>query len=296
MTEKMGIELSVSGRQRLNVNRIIQGDCLSVLKGFPDGCVQCCVTSPPYYGLRDYGVDGQIGREPTPGEYIAHLTEIFREVRRVLVSDGVCWLNISDSYCGTGSKGRHADPKNPNGRSGQKQSLTMRVAGCKPKDMIGIPWMLAFALRADGWYLRSDVIWVKGNAMPETVQDRPVHCYEHIFLLTKSRRYYYDAQSVMEPAVSVRGVRSRRDVWQINTVPYKGGHYAAFPPKLAETCILAGCPESGLVLDPFFGTGTTGFAALRLNRAYIGIELNGDYCQLAQARIMGGKKGGDPTL
>ena len=172
----------------------------------------------------------------------------------------------------------------------------MRVAGCKPKDMIGIPWMLAFALRADGWYLRSDVIWVKGNAMPETVQDRPVHCYEHIFLLTKSRRYYYDAQSVMEPAVSARGVRSRRDVWQINTVPYKGGHYAAFPPKLAETCILAGCPESGLVLDPFFGTGTTGFAALRLNRAYIGIELNGDYCQLAQARIMGGKKGGDPAL
>ena len=132
--------------------------------------------------------------------------------------------------------------------------------------------------------------------MPETVQDRPVHCYEHIFLLTKSRRYYYDAQSVMEPAVSVRGVRSRRDVWQINTVPYKGGHYAAFPPKLAETCILAGCPESGLVLDPFFGTGTTGSAALRLNRAYIGIELNGDYCQLAQARIMGGKKGGDPAL
>lgn len=145
------------------------------------------------------GWTDQIGREPTPGEYIAHLTEIFREVRRVLVSDGVCWLNISDSYCGTGSKGRHADPKNPNGRSGQKRSLTMRVAGCKPKDMIGIPWMLAFALRADGWYLRSDVIWVKGNAMPETVQDRPVHCYEHIFLLTKSRRYYYDAQSVMEP-------------------------------------------------------------------------------------------------
>ena len=296
MTKKMGTDRSASVRQWPKVNRIIQGDCLSVLKEFPDNCVQCCVTSPPYYGLRYYGVDGQVGREPTPGEYIAHLTEIFREVRRVLVPDGVCWLNISDSYCGTGSKGCCTDPKNPHGRNGQKQSLTVRVEGCKAKDMIGIPWMLAFALRADGWYLRSDVIWTKGNAMPEAVQDRPVHCYEHIFLLAKSRRYYYNARSVMEPAASACGVRSRRDVWAINTVPYKGGHYAAFPPKLAEICILAGCPERGLVLDPFFGTGTTGYAAMRLNRTYIGIELNGDYCQLARLRIMGGGKGGDSVL
>lgn len=280
----------------IQLDHIYTGDCLEVLKTLPDESIHCCITSPPYYALRDYGVDGQIGREATPKEYISRLTEVFTEVRRVLRSDGTLWLNISDTYAGKGNQGGYVDAKNPKGRNGQAVALNYKVEGCKPKDMIGIPWMLAFALRADGWYLRSDVIWVKGNAMPETVQDRPVHCYEHIFLLTKSRRYYYDAQSVMEPAVSVRGVRSRRDVWQINTVPYKGGHYATFPPKLAETCILAGCPESGLVLDPFFGTGTTGFAALRLNRAYIGIELNGDYCQLAQARIMGVEKGGDPVL
>ena len=221
------------------------------------------------------------------------------------------WLNIADTYCGTGNKGYHADPKNPKGRNGQQIAKNNRVSGCKQKDLIGIPWLLAFALRADGWYLRSDIIWQKENPMPESVKDRPTRCYEHIFLLTKSKKYFYDAAAIAEPLApttaaryrtgrsagqkyadevpgqgKVQGLnrarsgsyydealmptmRNRRDVWLINTVPYKGGHFAAFPPKLAETCIKAGCPKGGVVLDPFFGSGTTGAAARQLDRHYI---------------------------
>lgn len=307
------------------------GDSLQVLQGLPENSVHCCVTSPPYYGLRDYGEAGQIGREATPEEYIDRLTAVFREVRRVLRPDGTCWVNIADTYCGTGSKAGHADPKNPQGRNGQQVAVNHRAPGCKPKDLIGIPWLLAFSLRNDGWYLRSSIIWHKANPMPESTRDRPTRCYENVFLLTKSKKYFYDWQAVAEPIApttaaryksgrsekqkyaeevpgqgKVQGInkgrargavkdeiilpiRSRRDVWQINTVPYSGGHFAAFPPKLAETCILAGCPIGGVVLDPFLGSGTTAAVAKQLSRYYIGIEISPDYCALAKERIGGGE-------
>ena len=278
----------------LKTDTIINRDALYALRELPEESVHCCVTSPPYYALRDYGLDAQIGREDTPEQYIDRLTEVFRELRRVLRSDGTFWLNIADTYCGTGNKGYHADPKNPKGRNGQAVSIARQAAGCKQKDLIGIPWLLAFALRADGWYLRSDIIWQKENPMPESVKDRPTRCYEHIFLLTKSKKYFYDAAAIAEPLApttaaryrtgrsagqkyaeevpgqgNIQGLnrarsgsyydealmptmRNRRDVWLINTVPYKGGHFAAFPPKLAETCIKAGCPKGGIVLlTPF---------------------------------------------
>lgn len=309
---------------------IINRDCLAALRELPDNCINCCVTSPPYYALRDYGVEGQIGREETPSLYISRLTEIFREVHRVLTPDGTFWLNIADTYCGKSNQGESLDPKYPNSRTGQTVALNHTVEGCKSKDMVGIPWMLAFALRDDGWYLRSDVIWYKANPMPESVKDRPSRCYEHIFLLTKSKRYYYNAEAIAEPVkdctvrrlkggrgehtkhtsapipgqLTIQGInqprsagtytdadisltRNKRDVWEINTVPFKGGHFAAFPPKLAETCILAGCPDGGVVLDPFFGSGTTGYAAKHLGRYYIGIELNPAYCDIAKQRISG---------
>ena len=174
----------------LNIDTIINRDALYALRELPEESVHCCVTSPPYYALRDYGLDAQIGREDTPEQYIDRLTEVFREVRRVLRTDGTFWLNIADTYCGTGNKGYHADPKNPRGRNGQAVSIARQAAGCKQKDLIGIPWLLAFALRADGWYLRSDIIWQKENPMPESVKDRPTRCYEHIFLLTKSKKYF----------------------------------------------------------------------------------------------------------
>lgn len=315
----------------MSENIIINRDCLLALRDLPDESVNCCVTSPPYYALRDYGMDAQIGREDSPEEYIRRLVLVFREVRRVLTNDGTLWLNIADTYCGTGNKGGYLDPKNPKGRNGQSVSLARRASECKQKDMIGIPWLLAFALRADGWYLRSDIIWCKANPMPESCKDRPSRCYEHVFLLTKSKKYYYDALAIAEPiaegtAARYKGgrsasskyaeeipgqgkvqklnaaraagtitdadispVRNARDVWHINTVPYKGGHFAAYPPKLAERCILAGCPRGGVVLDPFFGSGTTGLAAVKNDRRYIGIELNAEYCELAKERIGGVK-------
>lgn len=315
----------------MSENIIINRDCLLGLRDLPDESVNCCVTSPPYYALRDYGMDAQIGREDSPEEYIRRLVLVFREVRRVLTNDGTLWLNIADTYCGTGNKSDYLDPKNPKGRNGQSVSLARRASECKQKDMIGIPWLLAFALRADGWYLRSDIIWCKANPMPESCKDRPSRCYEHVFLLTKSKKYYYDALAIAEPiaegtAARYKGgrsasskyaeeipgqgkvqklnaaraagtitdadispVRNARDVWHINTVPYKGWHFAAYPPKLAERCILAGCPRGGIVLDPFFGSGTTGLAAVKNDRRYIGIELNAEYCELAKERIGGVK-------
>ena len=275
---------------RIEANKIYCGDSLQVLQTLPENSVDCCVTSPPYYALRDYGADGQIGQEATPEEYVSRLITVFHEVKRVLVPEGTCWLNIADTYCGTGSKADYHDPIYPKGRNGQQVAINRRVPGCKPKDLIGIPWLVALALRGDGWYLRSSIIWYKANPMPESCKDRPTRCYEYVFLLTKSKKYYYDWQAVAEPIAAANTglpTRNRRDVWQINTAPYRGGHFAAFPPKLAETCILAGCPIGGIVLDPFFGSGTTGMVAKRLNRRYIGIELNPDYCELAKQRIGG---------
>lgn len=310
----------------METDRILCGDALEMLRTLPDNSVHCCVTSPPYYALRDYGVDGQIGREDTPAQYVARLTDVFSEVRRVLRPSGTLWLNIADTYAGKGNQGDSVDPKYPNGRTGQTVAINRRVEGCKAKDMIGIPWMLAFALRDSGWYLRSDIIWMKANPMPESCKDRPSRCYAHVFLLTKSRSYYYDAAAIAEPvaestpmrmrrkfgknkySAGIPGqahqhlndyrpngyaeediplLRNKRDVWQINSVPYKGAHFAAYPPKLVETCLLAGCPQDGIVLDPFLGSGTTAAVAKQMGRHYIGIELNPDYCTLAEQRIGG---------
>ena len=317
------------GVKPIQLDHIYTGDCLEVLKTLPDESVHCCVTSPPYYALRDYGMDEQIGRETTPNEYISRLTEVFSEVRRVLRSDGTLWLNIADTYAGKGTQGDFVDVKNPKGRNGQAVALNYKVEGCKPKDMIGIPWMLAFSLRDAGWYLRNDIIWMKENPMPESVKDRCARCYEHIFLFSKSRKYHFDYKAISEPIAPttaerlkralngsnkfgkaipgqaqqqtinrvrehgsitddmINPLRNKRDVWTINTVPFKGGHYAAYPPKLVETCLLAGCPEGGVVLDPFMGSGTTGMVAKQLDRHYIGIELNPEYTELAVARIGG---------
>jgi len=267
--------------------KIYQGDCLEVLPTLPAGIVQTCVTSPPYYGLRDYGVDGQIGLEQTPDEYIARLVAVFREVRRVLKDDGTLWLNLGDSYGG--------------------------------KDLLMIPARVALALQADGWYLRSEIIWHKPNPMPESVKDRPTKAHEMIYLLAKSAKYYYDADAVREPHVSTperyarekerykeRGKylavtqggkdtvfsnelnplgRNRRDVWTVATRPYKGAHFATFPPALIEPCILAGSAAGDTVLDPFNGSGTTGAVAVTHGRDYIGIELNAEYIELAHQRI-----------
>ena len=310
----------------METDRILCGDALEMLRTLPDNSVHCCVTSPPYYALRDYGVDGQIGREDTPAQYVARLTDVFSEVRRVLRPSGTLWLNIADTYAGKGNQGDSVDPKYPNGRTGQTVAINRRVEGCKAKDMIGIPWMLAFALRDSGWYLRLDIIWMKANPMPESCKDRPSRCYEHVFLLTKSRSYYYNAAAIAEPvaestpmrmrrkfgknkySAGIPGqahqhlndyrpngyaeediplLRNKRDVWQINSVPYKGAHFAAYPPKLVETCLLAGCPQDGIVLDPFLASGTTAAVAKQMGRHYIGIELNPDYCELAKQRIGG---------
>ena len=279
---------------------------------------QTCVTSPPYYGLRDYGHEGQIGLEETPEEYIKAMVEVFRCVWDVLEDDGTLWLNIGDSYARQG--GRESDqPRHWDGREKTSGSMhNTRMAqdiGLKPKDLIGIPWMLAFALRADGWYLRQDIIWHKPNPMPESVTDRCTKSHEYIFLLSKSPRYYYDNESIKEPSANLgktaikfggnkygdsddpkhatksgneytdAGTRNKRDVWTVSTRSYKGAHFATFPTALIEPCILAGSPKGGVVLDPFFGAGTTGLVAQRHGRKWIGCELNPEYAAIAQTRI-----------
>jgi len=296
------------------MNMIEFGDCRETMRRWKEQGIkaQTCVTSPPYYGLRDYGHDGQIGLEETPEEYIKAMVEVFRCVWDVLEDDGTLWLNIGDSYCGTASKGDWVDPKNPIGRSGQAVSKTQKLEGYKSKDLIGIPWMLAFALRADGWYLRQDIIWHKPNPMPESVQDRCTKAHEYIFLLSKSSKYYYDHESIKDPVKQDWGTRDRTDgkyhnegsglqphsgleksyetankrsVWTVNTKPYAGAHFAVFPTELIEPCIMAGAPLGGVVLDPFMGSGTTAQVAQHLNRQYLGCELNPEYKPLQDRRL-----------
>ena len=306
-----------------------QGDCLRVLKTMPDRSVQCCVTSPPYFGLRSYmdaahpDKAAEIGTEQTPDEYVAKLVAVFAEVRRVLKDDGVCWVNLGDSYAGGGTIGRNDAGRDIGGGgntlgSGNPgpQGQRKPVASLKPKDLIGIPWMLAFALRADGWYLRQDIIWAKPNPMPESVKDRCTKSHEYIFLLSKSQKYYYDSEAISEPSVwagdpragygrlhyrgkregqegtgqenfvSITETRNKRSVWTITTKPYKGAHFATFNPELIKPCILAGCPEGGIVFDPFVGSGTTVATAIQLGRKGIGIDLSLKYLhENAQVRI-----------
>jgi DNA modification methylase len=301
----------------MTFDKIYNGDSIEVLKQFEDNSINCCVTSPPYFGLRDYGVDGQIGQEDVPEKYIERLVKLFREVRRVLTEDGTLWVNIGDSYAGN-SKPGGGDPTIGTRNLGGKEYRQKHVpAGLKCKDLIGIPWMLAFALRADGWYLRQDIIWNKPNCMPESVKDRCTKAHEYIFLLSKSQRYYFNSDAIKEPvaestvarlkqniemqtgstrvqgkkngnmkAVGNSEGRNKRSVWTIPTASYKGAHFAVYPESLIEPCILAGCPEGGIVLDPFFGSGTTGAVAKKSGRHYIGIDLNATYCGIAERRIL----------
>jgi DNA modification methylase len=305
----------------LEINKIYQGDVLKVLKTFPDESIHCCVTSPPYWGLRDYGVEGQLGLESTPEEYVEKMVEVFRKVKRVLRKDGTLWLNLGDSYANAnpGSGGQcKLSGAGRNMTEARYTNIKRDVSSLKPKDLVGVPWMVAFALRADGWYLRQDIIWHKPNPMPESVKDRCTKAHEYIFLLSKSRKYYYDHEAIKEKAVSGTdlgilrskkqatcnhpsilkrqkenidsrtagdGNRNKRSVWTVATKPFKEAHFATFPEKLIEPCILAGCPEGGIVLDPFMGSGTTAVVALKHNRNYIGIELNPEYIKIAEKRV-----------
>jgi DNA modification methylase len=312
----MGDQESVSsvGKYRLYRGQVLEG-----LAKIPDRKIQCCVTSPPYFGLRDYGVDGQIGLEETPDEYVAKLVAVFREVRRVLRNDGTLWLNLGDSYA-TGTKADRQQSTNPGvgANRPEAQNSVARIGnppGCKTKDLIGIPWMLAFALRADGWYLRQDIIWHKPNPMPESVKDRCTKAHEYVFLLSKSDRYFFDSEAMKEPAVqagkprndSFKGRqggadyqaqsggaggqaygythRNRRSVWTVATKPYKGAHFATMPIALAEVCVLAGSSVGSIVLDPFGGSGTTAEAAVKHGRNAVLCELNPEYCEMAKKRL-----------
>lgn len=263
--------------------KLLIGDALETLKSLQDGTVQSIITSPPYWGLRDYGVSAQIGAETTIDEYIEALVIVFREARRVLRNDGVLWLNIGDGYTSGGRKWRDSDKKlAARGMSYRPDTPD----GMKPKDLIGVPWMLAFALRADGWYLRTDIVWNKPNANPESVRDRPSRSHEFIFMLTKNKKYYYNVEATKEPTDDGKRLRRKRSVWNINTEPFKEAHFACFPPKLVEPCILASTKEGDTVLDPFFGSGTVGQVAAALGRNFIGIELNPNYADIAKKRLV----------
>jgi DNA modification methylase len=293
-------------------NRIYQGDCIEQMKLFPDESIDCCVTSPPYWGLRDYGHDDQIGLEKTPEQYVAKMVDVFREVKRVVKPGGTLWLNLGDSYAGSGGAGyQFGAPKKP--RISHFENPNLKVNGCKSKDLVGIPWLVAFALRADGWYLRQDIIWHKPNPMPESVTDRCTKSHEYIFLLSKSAKYYYDAEAIAEKATSTDNskrnrdvtklnntpgrtrmgglttngyeLRNKRSVWTVTTKPFSEAHFATYPEELIMPCILAGCPVGGVVLDPFFGSGTTGVVAIKNNRQWVGCELNRDYIDIAKKRI-----------
>jgi DNA modification methylase len=307
------------------------GDALTVLTTIPSASVDCCVTSPPYFGLRDYGVSGQIGLEETPEQYVANLLNIFAEVRRVLRQDGTLWLNVGDTYAtGSGGSGTNSRKQKSNQGANMAARKPQRSGNLKSKDLIGIPWMVAFALRDDGWYLRSETIWHKLNPMPESVTDRPTKAHEQVFLLAKNEKYYYDADAIREPCTTephahgaskqrhqilairnaasdaasrqpdriwaAQGGRNRRSVISLPVASYRGQHYATFPPKLIEPFILAGCPPGGTVLDPFSGAATTGLVALQNHRRYVGIELNPEYCRMGEDRLRDAVAAAAPSL
>lgn len=314
----------------MKLNHIYRGDSLQILKEFPSNSIDCCVTSPPYYALRDYGSSNQIGIETTPKEYIDKLLCVFSEVYRVLKPDGTFWLNLGDTYSRSsrdaGSHNTKSLLQRTNAGSlirNDTQKINLKQSNLKPKDLMGIPWTIALKLRNKiGFYLRQDIIWAKPNPMPESVRDRCTKSHEYIFLLSKSKSYYFNADAIKERANEksiIRhksrfkaadkelskseklnqqsnsawfktGYKNKRDVWFVATRGYKGAHFATFPTNLIKPCILAGCREGGTVLDPFFGSGTVGLVAKELNRNYIGIDINEDYCKLAENRINGGNK------
>ncbi|MCK2118534.1 DNA-methyltransferase [Pseudomonas juntendi] len=299
-------------------HRILVGDCIEMMRTLPDQSVHTCITSPPYFGLRDYGVDGQIGLEASPREFIERLVAVFREVRRVLRDDGTLWVNMGDSYSNGGRTWRAPDKKSE-GRAME----TRPDDGLKPKDLLGMPWRLAFALQDDGWYLRQDIVWAKPNPMPESVRDRCTKAHEYLFLLSKSPRYYFDQDAIREPAraqaapesasrrnsfaretkytdgehgqtaqhrtgrndVDYDETRNKRSVWTVSTASFKGAHFATFPPDLIRPCVLAGSPRGGMVLDPFGGAGTTALVAMQEGRQSVICELNPEYAALARQRL-----------
>ena len=256
------------------------GDCREVLKTLPSKSVDCCVTSPPYFGLRDYGEDNQIGLENTPDKYANTLVAVFKEVKRVLKDNGTLWLNLGDSYSGNNSRASN------NGRAGygkKREGVFNKTKNIPPKNLIGIPWRVAFALQNDGWILRQDIIWHKPNPLPESVKDRCTKAHEYIFLLSKSEKYYYDSHAIKEQSVDC--LSNKRSVWTVPVKAFNQAHFATYPPDLIEPCILAGCPNSGVVLDPFGGAGTTGLVSDRLGRDAVLIELNKDYAKIADDRL-----------
>jgi DNA modification methylase len=296
------------------------GSCLDILPTLAAESVQTCITSPPYFGLRDYGCDGQIGLEPTPDDFVAALVAVFREVRRVLRDDGTLWLNLGDSYAGAGYS-NHANTGGAMREDGGKQKH-LTGSGLKNKDLIGIPWRVAFALQADGWYLRQDIIWAKPNPMPESVRDRCTKAHEYLFLLSKGPRYFYDADAIAEdgkdwskggPGTGIQETqhygagnggnaglsklaarykdadgpvkRNKRSVWTVPVMPFREAHFATYPERLIEPCVLAGSRPGDVVLDPFLGAGTTAVVAQRLGREWVGCELNPDYAAIAEERI-----------
>jgi DNA modification methylase len=328
-------------------NKIYNSDCIEGLKTLPDESVNCCVTSPPYFGLRDYGHEGQIGLEETPEAFVSKMIEVFTEVKRVLKKEGTLWLNLGDSYNGSGKAGNNPEYQKKHtafGRLEEKERFgkpTM-IKNMKPKDLIGIPWMVAFALRSSGWYLRQDIIWSKPNPMPESVTDRCTKAHEYIFLLSKSQKYFYDHEAIKQPiadasisrlsqdienqkgservpgktngtmkAVGHKNIQdkgqkansfhldraegnewqsndlkaNKRSVWTVTTKPFSEAHFATFPEDLIVDCIKAGCPENGIVLDPFSGAGTTALVASKLNRDFIGFELNPEYIEITKKRL-----------
>lgn len=316
--------------QELNINTIYLGDAKEVLSHLPDKSIDCCVTSPPYYKLRDYGVSGQLGLEPSPEEYIDNLVSVFREVHRVLKDEGTLWVNLGDSYaCSNGRWGgtknlSSSESTSPGSSAQMPRPHSWEHSVIKPKDLIGIPWSLALALRAEGWYLRQDIIWEKKNCQPESVKDRCTKAHEYIFMLSKMPKYYYDINSIREPHKSMDDLlrrvkngkaewktvkaqagspfamsgtgkdrrknyhplgRNKRTVWTVNLTKTKEAHFATYPEQLIADCVKAGCPEGGVVLDPFMGSGTSAVVALKNKRQYVGIELNPEYIEMAQRRI-----------
>lgn len=266
----------------LGEGQLVLGDAREVLRSVADQQFQTCVTSPPYWGLRDYGVQQQIGAEVVLDDYITALVEVFREVRRTLRDDGTFWLNIGDSYTSGGRTWRDPDKKLAARGMGYRAPTP---EGLKPKDLIGVPWRVAFALQADGWFLRSDIVWNKPNAIPESVKDRPSRSHEFVFLFSKSLRYSYDYEAVKEPADNGNGTKGRRSVWNINTEPCPEAHFATFPRELVRPCLLAGSSPGTTVLDPFFGSGTVGEVAAQEGRDFFGIELNEEYAHIATSRL-----------
>lgn len=260
---------------------VLEGDTRSVIQSIPNDTVQCVITSPPYWGVRDYGMDGQIGAEPDLDDYITTLSTVFDEVYRVLRPDGTFWLNIGNTYTSGGRKWRQKDAKNK-GRAMTYRPPTPK--GLKKKDLIGVAWMVALACQRNGWYLRNDIIWHKPNCQPESVKDRLTVAHEYLFLFTKSERYYFNQSAIKERATNGNGTKNKRTVWSINTEPFPEAHFAVFPKSLVRPCILAGTRQNDLVLDPFYGTGTVGIAAVELGRRCVGIELKTEYVSIARHR------------